>query len=128
MVAGFAASTNHWRAFSLIRIKVKRKCQAPPDDAQRQLGLTETEAKRLLGRFVFWSILASLIVVVTILLTVDEASALFQITAPPLPVLVLTILGSLAAGGWFGFAKILASLLPCTSRKSDQTRYAGNPT
>ena len=79
-------------------------------------------------RFVFWSILAALIVVVTILLTVDEAGALFQITAPPLPVLVLTILGSLAAGGWFGFAKILASLLPCTSRKSDQTRYAGNPT
>ena len=78
-------------------------------------------------RFVFWSILASLIVVVTILLTVDEASALFQITAPPLPVLVLTI-WRLAAGGWFGFAKIIASLLPCTSRKSDQTRYAGNPT
>ena len=79
-------------------------------------------------RFVFWSILAALIVVVTILLTVDEAGALFQITAPPVPLLVLTILGSLAAGGWFGFAKILASLLPCTSRKSDQTRYAGKPT
>lgn len=71
-------------------------------------------------RFVFWSILAALIVVVTILLTVDEAGALFQITAPPVPLLVLTILGSLAAGGWFGFAKILASY--CPARRGNPIR------
>ncbi len=60
-------------------------------------------------RYVFWSIFASVAVVVTVLLTVAEAGALFQITAPPLPVLALTIIAGLAAGSWFGFAKILAN-------------------
>jgi Ca2+-transporting ATPase len=59
-------------------------------------------------RFVFWSIFASMAVVVAILLTIPQAGALFQITAPPLPVLALTIFAGLAAGSWFGFGKLLA--------------------
>lgn len=57
-------------------------------------------------RYVFWSIFAAMAVVVTVLLTVAEAGALFQITAPPLSVLALTLLAGLAAGSWFGFGKI----------------------
>ena len=58
-------------------------------------------------RVVFWSIFASMTVVVAILLTVPQAGALFQVTAPPLPVLALTILAAVAAGSWYGFGKIL---------------------
>ena len=46
-------------------------------------------------RFVFWSIFSAMAVIITILLTVDEAGALFQITAPPLPVPALTLLAGL---------------------------------
>ena len=67
-------------------------------------------------RFVFWSIFASMAAVVAILLTVPQAGALFQITAPPLPVLAFTILAGLAAGSWFGFGKILASSAAFASR------------
>jgi len=76
-------------------------------------------------RFVFWSIFATTAFVVTILLTVADAGALFQITAPPLPALAFTIFAGFAAGSWFGFGKLLASLLAL--RESDQRRQAGNP-
>jgi hypothetical protein len=56
-------------------------------------------------------------VVVAILLTVPQAGAIFQVTAPPLPVLAFTIL---AAGSWFGFGEILASSAPLASRKTGQ--------
>lgn len=59
-------------------------------------------------RFVFWGIFGSMAVVVAILLTIPQAGALFQITAPPLPALALTIVAGLAAGSWFGFGKLLA--------------------
>jgi P-type Ca2+ transporter type 2C len=73
-------------------------------------------------RHVFWSILASMAVVVTVLLTVAEAGALFQITAPPLPVLALAILAGLAAGSWFGFAKILANSAAFAPRTTDPAK------
>ena len=76
-------------------------------------------------RFVFWSIFATTAFVATILLTDADAGALFQITAPPLPVLALTIFAGFAAGSSFGFGKMLASLL--ASRETDQRRQAGNP-
>ena len=71
-------------------------------------------------RYVFWSIFATMAVVIAVLLTVAEAGALFQITAPPLPVLACTILAGLAAGSWFGFGKILASSAPFGTRRTDQ--------
>ena len=87
------------------------------------LGTSFFDARRV----VFWGIFASTTLVVAILLTVDEAGALFQITAPPLPVLVLTTPAGFAAGSWFGFGKIFASLLALASRETDQRRQAGNP-
>jgi Ca2+-transporting ATPase len=71
-------------------------------------------------RFVFWSIFASMAVVVAILLTVPQAGALFQVTAPPLPVLAFTILAGLAAGSWFGFGKLFATSAALASRRADQ--------
>lgn len=50
-----------------------------------------------------------MIVVVTILLTVDEVGALFQITLPPLPVLACTIVAGVMAGSWYGVGRVLAS-------------------
>jgi Ca2+-transporting ATPase len=59
-------------------------------------------------RYAFWSIFISMIVVVTVLLTVDEVGALFQITTPPLPVLILTIAAGTMAGSWYGVGKVIA--------------------
>ena len=54
----------------------------------------------------------------------DGADAPSSNHRAPLPVLALTIFAGFAAGSWFGFGKILASLL--ASRETDQRRQAGN--
>jgi Ca2+-transporting ATPase len=77
-------------------------------------------------RFVFWSIFGSTALVVAILLTVPTAAALFQIAAPPLPVLALAILAGFVAGSWFGFGKIFASLLAAGPQETDAGQSGRN--
>jgi len=75
-------------------------------------------------RYAFWSIFISMIVVVTVLLTVDEVGALFQITTPPLPVLILTIAAGTMAGSWYGVGKVIANSRLLTSWTADQADAA----
>lgn len=60
-------------------------------------------------RIVFWAIFATTLAVVAILLFVPQAGQLFQMTPPSLPTLAIAIVTGVAAGGWFGFAKLVAN-------------------
>jgi Ca2+-transporting ATPase len=73
-------------------------------------------------RYAFWSIFISMIMVVTVLLTIDEVGALFQITTPPLPVLILTTVAGILAGSWYGVGKILANWRLGVLSTGDQIR------
>lgn len=61
-------------------------------------------------RVVFWSIFTATCIVIAVLLSVPTAGVLFQFTTPPLPILLLSVAAGLAAGSWFGVARILAGL------------------
>jgi Ca2+-transporting ATPase len=101
----FGYETTEARAAAFIATILGNLTLAFADSAE--VGTSFFDARR----YVFWSIFATMAVVVTVLLTVAEAGALFQITAPPLSVLAFTILAGLAAGSWFGFGKILVNLV-----------------
>lgn len=60
-------------------------------------------------RIVFWSILASTMAVVAILLFVPQAGQLFQMTPPSFAMLAMAGFTGVALGGWFGFAKLVAN-------------------
>ncbi|MGB5904947.1 MAG: cation-translocating P-type ATPase [Xanthobacteraceae bacterium] len=75
-------------------------------------------------RYAFWSIFISMMVVVIVLLTVYDVGALFQITTPPLPVLVLTIAAGTMAGSWYGIGKVFANSRLLTSWTAGQADAA----
>jgi hypothetical protein len=108
--------------FNLDMRRPKRAPQPSSPRSWETWGIRQFHRSRhvLFGarRFMFWSILLRC----AILLTIARARALFQITAPPLPVLAFTILAGLAAGSWFGFGKILASSAAFTSRANRRIR------
>jgi Ca2+-transporting ATPase len=60
-------------------------------------------------RFVFWAIFGSAMAVVSILLFVPRVGLLFQMTPPSPATLTVAALIGIAAGGWFGFAKLIAN-------------------
>ncbi len=99
----FGYEASEARAAAFIATIVGNLTLAFADSAE--VGTSFFDARR----YVFWSIFAAMAVVVAVLLTVPLAGVLFQITAPPLPVLVFTLFAGLAAGSWFGFGKLLAS-------------------
>ena len=68
-----------------------------------------------------------MIVVVSVLLTVDTVGALFQIATPPLPVLVLTIAAGAMIGSWYGVGKAFANsqlLTSWTASQADARDYS----
>ncbi|WP_338827162.1 cation-translocating P-type ATPase [Bradyrhizobium sp. 27S5] len=115
---GFGYQTTEARAAAFIATILGNLTLAFANSAE--VGTSFFDARR----FVFWSIFALTTFVVTILLTIPQAGALFQITAPPLPVLAFTILAGLAAGSWFGFGKLLTRPAPFGSRRADQAHSA----
>jgi hypothetical protein len=62
-----------------------------------------------------------MIVIVTILLTVDKVGALFQIAPPPPTVLACAIVAGIITSSWYGVGKVLANSRLLTSWTADQS-------
>jgi P-type Ca2+ transporter type 2C len=106
---GFTASEA--RAAAFVALILANLTLAFADSAEVGTSFFDTR------RIIFWGIFGVTCMVIAGLLSVSAAGALFQFTAPPLPILLLSVAAGLTAGSWFGVARMLPGLVRPASRR-----------